>query len=61
VGQPLKKKYFLVGRESLLGTFNPAIVAICGLQKIAVAVSVWILRANMAMMGDRKIGPQGTG
>jgi hypothetical protein len=31
--------YFLVGRESLLGMFNPTMVAICEVQKIAVAVA----------------------
>jgi hypothetical protein len=39
-GPALKYTFFLVGRESLLGMFNPAMVAIiCELQKIAVAVA----------------------
>jgi hypothetical protein len=39
-GPALKNNlFFLVGRESLLGIFNPALVAICELQKIAVAVA----------------------
>jgi hypothetical protein len=35
-GPASNNNYFLV--ESLLGMFNPAMVAICELQKIAVAV-----------------------
>ena len=38
-GPALINNVFLVGRESLLGMFNPAMVAICELQKIAVAVA----------------------
>jgi hypothetical protein len=42
-GQPYKIPYFLVGRESLLGMFNLAMVAICELQLL-----LWLLSLGKA-------------
>jgi hypothetical protein len=46
-GQPYKKTYFLVGRESLLGMFNPAMVAICELQNERLLL-LWLLSLDKA-------------
>jgi hypothetical protein len=52
--------YTLLGRESLLGMFNPAMVAICELHKIAVVVAFTVVAFHRLHCQKRRLPTEDT-